>query len=119
MKSLVFLSLLVFSTTIMAESRPCAEDAKKFCSDHKGNKKEMMKCMKDHESELSAECKEKAANMKEKMKEKAKDLKENCAEDAKKICNNVKPGHGAILKCLKEHESELSPACKESMPSKK
>jgi hypothetical protein len=28
----------------------------------------------------------------------------------------VKPGGGRILKCLKEHESELSPACNEKLP---
>jgi hypothetical protein len=38
-----------------------------------------------------------------------------CKEDAKKLCAGVKPGHGNILKCMKEHAAELSPECKENI----
>jgi len=37
-----------------------------------------------------------------------------CAGDVKKFCGDVKPGRGAIAKCMKAHEAELSPACRES-----
>jgi hypothetical protein len=37
-----------------------------------------------------------------------------CAADAKKFCGDVKPGQGAIAKCMKAHEAELSPACREN-----
>ena len=36
-----------------------------------------------------------------------------CAADVKKFCGDVKPGQGAIAKCMKAHEAELSPACRE------
>lgn len=36
-----------------------------------------------------------------------------CAEDAAKFCKDVKPGEGRVAACLKEHEKELSPACKD------
>src|SRR5712671_5757845 len=32
-----------------------------------------------------------------------------CAADVKKFCGDVKPGQGAIAKCMKAHETELSP----------
>ena len=35
-----------------------------------------------------------------------------CREDVEKLCKGVKAGDGAIMKCLKEHEALLSPACK-------
>lgn len=35
-----------------------------------------------------------------------------CAEDIAKLCKDVKPGGGDLARCLKEHEIELSPACK-------
>jgi hypothetical protein len=38
-----------------------------------------------------------------------------CAEDAKKFCGNEKPGGGRIAKCMKSHESEVSPACQSAM----
>ena len=37
-----------------------------------------------------------------------------CARDVKQFCGDVKPGQGAIAKCMKAHEAELSPACRES-----
>jgi hypothetical protein len=37
---------------------------------------------------------------------------EACKADREKFCADVKPGNGAIIKCMKAHESELSPACK-------
>ena len=36
---------------------------------------------------------------------------ESCKEDVKKFCSNV-TGTGDVMKCLKEHESELTKACK-------
>jgi hypothetical protein len=35
-----------------------------------------------------------------------------CAADAAKFCKGIEPGEGRIAKCMKEHENELSPACK-------
>jgi hypothetical protein len=42
-----------------------------------------------------------------------------CRDDAAKLCKDVKPGGGAIVKCLKEHSGELSPACKDNMAKAK
>lgn len=39
-----------------------------------------------------------------------------CKADAQKLCKDTKPGGGRVMACLKEHESELSPACKEQLP---
>ena len=36
-----------------------------------------------------------------------------CAADVKKFCGDVKPGQGAIANCMKAHQAELSPACRE------
>ena len=38
-----------------------------------------------------------------------------CAADVKKFCGDVQPGQGAIAKCMKAHEAQLSPACQEGM----
>lgn len=42
-----------------------------------------------------------------------------CRADAKKLCKGVQRGEGRILACLKEHESELSAACKEKLQQAK
>lgn len=42
-----------------------------------------------------------------------------CRDDAAKLCPGVKPGGGAVARCLKEHSSELSPACKKNIAKAK
>jgi hypothetical protein len=37
-----------------------------------------------------------------------------CAADAAKLCQGMQPGGGQVGKCLRQHVSELSPACKDS-----
>src|SRR6266852_5576284 len=41
-----------------------------------------------------------------------------CAADVKKFCGDVQPGQGAIAKCMKAHDAELSPACREGMKAR-
>jgi len=38
-----------------------------------------------------------------------------CRADVQKFCKDVRPGGGAMARCLKRRESELSSACRERM----
>jgi hypothetical protein len=38
-----------------------------------------------------------------------------CRADVQKLCKDVQPGGGRIAACMKQHESELSPGCRERM----
>ena len=38
-------------------------------------------------------------------------LAKACAKDIKSLCASVKPGHGALKACVKEHFSDLSTDC--------
>src|SRR5439155_1062155 len=42
-----------------------------------------------------------------------------CKEDMKKFCADVKPGEGRLKECMKQHQSELSQACKDNMAEAK
>ena len=42
-----------------------------------------------------------------------------CKADVQKLCGDVKPGHGAIWKCLNNNQSQASPACQASMTAAK
>jgi len=37
-----------------------------------------------------------------------------CSADIKKFCADVKPGGGRIIACLKQHEADVSPGCKQA-----
>lgn len=111
----VFTGVLCLSIAMVASAeqtaRPCADDAARFCKDVQRGKGRVARCLKEHANELSPACKENIGKMKEKVKE----AKEACEEDAKKLCKDTKPGGGRIMQCLKQHEGELSPPCKEHM----
>lgn len=104
---------LAMAANVYAEetSKPCAEDAAKFCKGVQQGEGRIAKCMKEHENELSPACKQNIAKAKERVKEFA----EACKADSEKNCKDVKPGGGRILRCLKQHEDTLSSECKEKM----
>lgn len=111
----VVASVLCFymATAASAEegTGPCAEDAARLCKDVKPGERRMAKCMKEHSSELSAACKDNMGKAKEKVREAA----QSCKADVSKFCADVKRGGGRIVQCLKQHEADLSPACKDEM----
>jgi hypothetical protein len=49
----------------------------------------------------------------------AEEVDKPCVEDAKQLCKDVQPGEGRIARCMKEHEKELSPGCKENIAKAK
>ena len=94
---------------------PCAGDAAKFCQDVKPGGGRIIACLKEHETELSAECRAKGLEVKEKVRART----EACKGDLDKLCKGVKGGHGNKLGCLKDHEKELSEGCKAWMEAEK
>ncbi len=105
-----FLSMAGVVTAEDAD-QPCVADAKKFCDDVRPGEGRVAQCMKEHEKDLSPGCKKNIV----KMKEKIRDVAESCKDDAAKFCMDIEPGKGRILRCLKQHQGELSTACNEQL----
>ncbi len=38
-----------------------------------------------------------------------------CADEIEKFCNEIRPGEGRIVQCLRDHDSELSTVCREKV----
>lgn len=98
-----------------AEESPCKADIEKFCGDVQPGEGRILKCLKEHEAELSAGCKEKGTEL----KEKAEAIKEACQADLDRFCKDVEPGEGRLAKCLKAHEQELSAVCTNKIAGEK
>lgn len=119
----VFMMTALLSFSVQAEqmaqrghgSAACKADIEKFCKDVKPGGGAIMKCLKEHDAEVSAECKGRESAM----KENSKSMQDACKADMEKFCQDVKPGGGAIMKCLKEHQAELSEPCKDATPQAK
>lgn len=109
-------SFSLFADDAMNADHPCMGDVQKFCATaHKGHG-EVMKCLKEHDKEISPACQIKMADASEKMKEKLKGIITNCKKDAQKFCKDVPRGHGGKVKCLEENKEKLSASCKSSLP---
>ncbi len=115
-------SLLVLTLTLLLlpkaygqEGGACKKDVEQYCAAVPKGHGEVMKCLKDHQHELSSECKAQH----EVRKEQRHETKQACKEDIAKHCQGVEPGKGRMITCLKQHEAEVSAACKKEMAEMK
>jgi hypothetical protein len=102
-------SLLVGINAYAEDTRPCADDAAKFCKDVKPGGGRMAACLKEHEKDLTPACQQRT----EKMMMRAKEMHKACADDIDKFCKDAQPGKGNIANCMREHKSELSAECRD------
>jgi hypothetical protein len=105
---LSFALFALFPPPAFAQGRACADDVAKFCTSVKGKPAQTTQCLKAYQSELSADCRSRLQAMEAQMKEMSK----ACQNDVQRFCEDVAPGEGRIAQCLRQHESELSTACK-------
>lgn len=102
---------------------PCRADMAKLCAGVQPGEGRLMKCLKEKESQVSAECKasweQKRAERKEQRKEQRQEHRQEmraaCQSDFQKLCAGMQPGDGRIIKCLKEKEAQVSEGCKSAM----
>ena len=115
-KSVIFMALLVPSLLLSAPAAAqnegaCRADVAKFCNGVQRGGGRIVACLKSHQSELSAGCQEQFAGPRERVHEPAK----ACKPDAERFCKGIVPGKGRVAACLKSHEADLSPECKNEM----
>jgi cysteine rich repeat protein len=110
-------SLVVKAADSMEGSKPgpCSKDAETLCAGVIGSHAATVKCLRENEAKLSKECTAHLVEMKQAMKEVA----EACHEDFENLCAGVQKGGGRVMKCMKEHNDQLSAACKEAIEKKK
>jgi hypothetical protein len=112
--TLGILFLVLYSGNALAAggANPCTDDAAKFCKDVKPGGAGLTKCLREHENELSQACKTYVTEG----RKKAKAGHDACKADIDNFCKEVEPGGGRVIKCLRQHETELSAECKAGMP---
>lgn len=98
-----------------AKEDVCKADAEKFCKGIEPGEGRILKCLNQHEAELSPACRETVSAWIQKLSERGEPVQPACKKDAARFCQGVTPGQGRIARCLKEHEAELSPECKEAV----
>jgi hypothetical protein len=90
---------------------PCREDIQKVCADVQPGAGRFRVCLQQHAAELSPACQQHLQQVKTRMAT----WRQACESDVQKLCSGVAPGRGGIVRCLREHEGDLSPACKDQL----
>jgi Cysteine rich repeat len=110
---LAVLFILLASTSLpaFAQGGACAQDVQTLCKNVPQGRGNVLKCLQQHQSELSPACLEQIQGAKAQSKE----VGQACQGDVQQLCQGVKPGQGRMASCLKAHESELSTACKDEL----
>ena len=109
--AMFFALLAIFRLPAFAQGRICADDVAKLCKGVKPGQGRIMQCLEDHQSELSPACQSRVQAIATRMKE----MSDACQSDVQRLCKDVSPGGGRLAQCLKQHESELSSACKSEL----
>ena len=105
--SLLFLILYSGAYAYAQESLICADDIDKFCKGIRPGGGRLLNCLKSHETDLTESCRGKISELQGIVKS----AEEACSGDISQFCREIQPGEGRILKCLREHDKELSTAC--------
>jgi hypothetical protein len=118
----LLLTGLIFGTDASAADKSaCSEDIAKFCQNIEPGMIALMECLEKHESELTEACRGYEATMgggRMERRERVRDritFRQACLNDMTKFCNDANPTQGGMLKCLKDHQKEISVSCSESM----
>ena len=112
---------MIFGTDASAAENACSEDIAKFCQNIEPGRIALMDCLEKHENELSAACKAQEAAMDSERPERMEvarqvmKFRQDCRYDMARFCADATPAHGGMMKCLKDHEKEISTACSASI----
>jgi hypothetical protein len=90
--------------------RSCRADMGEFCSAVGPGEGAVFDCLDLHLPELTRNCQAEMTRLSI-ARAKVAAVKTACKADVLRLCQPVPRGAGAILQCLEEHQSELSPDC--------
>jgi len=93
----------------------CEQDAQKFCAGVQPGGGRLVRCLRQHENDLSEACRNEGRKIGEERRAAMQDVRQSCHKDAQKLCPDVKPGGGRIARCLRSQQNELSQACTEAV----
>ncbi len=102
----VVLSVACGASLGLAKSEPCRAEMEKFCKDVAAGQGRVLKCLQEHDADLSAECRAYVNTAAQYVV---------CLDDIMRLCPKTQPGGARGMKCLRSHQGELSDECKREL----
>src|SRR5262245_45126790 len=106
MRTMVGLAIAIALCTasmVAAQQAECSGDIDKFCKDVQVGEGRTLKCLREHEAELSGPCKAQLNTAAQYMA---------CVDDGIRLCPGLQPSWAKLIKCLRTHTTDLSSACR-------
>jgi hypothetical protein len=98
---------------------PCRADVEKHCAEvEPGGGGAMGRCLREHHEQLSPACRDHLAARHEQMKKRADAVYAACKSEVGKYCPDHEPGEGGLIRCLRDHEADLSSECRAALPER-
>lgn len=93
---------------------PCAGDIARFCADVGAGGGRVLRCLRKHGAQLSADCRDMLSGMGHRAGpgRGPRAAMTACRADARKYCADVQSGRGRIRECLQQHLDEVTEECK-------
>jgi hypothetical protein len=98
--------ILLLAACAASAQEACRAEVDKFCKDIKTGEGRVLKCLQEHEADLSDACRARLNTINQFMA---------CIDDVMRLCPGNEPVGGEAIKCLRLHESDLSTACKSEL----
>ena len=102
----VLLSTVGGASLTYAKSETCRPEMEKFCKDVAAGQGRVLKCLQEHDADLSAACRAYVNTAAQYMA---------CLDDVMRLCPKTQPGGARGMKCLRTHQGELSDECKREL----
>ncbi|MDJ0788860.1 MAG: cysteine rich repeat-containing protein [Myxococcota bacterium] len=94
----------------------CHADVMRLCSDVRGQRGAVRRCLAEHKDELTEDCRAQIAQRSEQARSVGKRVRQACAAELARFCPELTPGEGGMMRCLRPHEAELSEDCRAAIP---
>ncbi len=119
-------AIILASGEVAAQDQPprgpgggaCHADVVRLCSDVRGQRGAVRRCLAEHADDLSEECRAQIAQRGEQARSVGKRVRQVCAAELARFCPDLQPGRGGIMRCLRSHEAELSEDCRTAIPAR-
>ena len=103
-----------------AHDGPCRADVEKHCGHvGPGGGGALGRCLREHQKDLSPACREHVAARHEQMKKRSDAVHATCTTEVAKHCPDHERGEGGLIRCLRDHEAELSAECRDALPKRR
>ncbi len=96
---------------------PCQQDVKRLCADVEPGAFSLLRCLRTHEDELGGECRAALTGKRSQATDRLAEIGEACQSELQRYCPERRgPMH--MMRCLHDHEADLSDSCRAALPPK-